>query len=208
MRANRRDRCHRLATPEDKSAHTAGGDTHSLAIDQVRHGGHIDPPALDRVDRAPSGRTTHRGGGGGLHHPAKQASGDGARGQAKTCHQGGPSREPRLVRGRLEGLLEALAKRRVHELRTLPGRDQSGGGGDRRLLVGVPAAQFQAAPTQEVGDDLVDSVFGFVHSIFTLAAARRARSCMTLTAPTVECISAATSLSEYPWRKRSSSTRR
>src|SRR5207245_2006182 len=41
-----------------------------------------------------------------------------------------------------------------------------------------------------------------------LGAARSARSCMTLMAPTVEFISFATSFNEYPCRKRSSRTRR
>ena len=98
----------------------------------------------------------------------------------------------------------------MHPLGTLARPRQSGGGRDRSLLLGVPAAELQPAPAQKVGDDLFDAVFGFaVHSSgLTFAAARRARSCITLIAPTVEFISAATSFNEYPCRKRSSSTRR
>src|SRR5205814_9957443 len=90
------------------------------------------------------------------------------------------------------------------------GPGQSGRGGERSVRLGVPAAELQPAPAQKVGDDLFDAVFGFaVHSSgLTFAAARRARSCITLIAPTVEFISAATSFNEYPCRKRSSSTRR
>jgi hypothetical protein len=61
-------------------------------------------------------------------------------------------------------LLQALAESRVHVLWTLPGGDQPGGGRDRRLLLGVPAAQPQPAAVQEVGNDLVDAVFGLIHS--------------------------------------------
>src|SRR5258708_10961729 len=130
--------------------------------------------------------------------------------RAKAGEERRPSRQPRLLTRRFGGALQALAESRIHALRTLPGRDQAGGGGDRRLLFGVSPAQPQTATPQKVGHYLVDSDFRLVHvvSSLTLAAARRARSCITLTAPTVEFISVATSLSEYPCRKRSSSTRR
>jgi hypothetical protein len=110
----------------------------------------------------------------------------------------------------VELLGQPFAERRVHPLRPLAGAGQAGGRGDRGLVLGIGPSQLQSPPAQQVGDDLVDTVLGLaVHSGGrTFAAARNARSCMTLMAPTVEFISAATSFNEYPCRKRSSSTRR
>src|SRR5690242_13692343 len=99
----------------------------------------------------------------------------------------------------------------MHPLRSLPRPGEPSRGDDGVLFVGVTATQVEPAPAEKVGDDLLHAVFAlsFVHSGTPFfAAARSARSCMTLIAPTVECISAATSFNEYPWRKRSSSTRR
>src|SRR5438093_13752649 len=109
-----------------------------------------------------------------------------------------------------ELLSKTLPESGVHPLRTLPDTGQPCGGRDRCLLLGVPPAQLQTATAKQVGDDPVDSVLRLaVHSSGrNFAAARSARSCMTLIAPTVEFISAATSFNEYPCRKRSSSTRR
>src|SRR6202040_2981778 len=102
---------------------------------------------------------------------------------------------------------ELLPKRRVHALGTLPSGRQPCRGRDSGLFLRVAAAQLEAPPAEEVGNDLVDPVFPLaVHSRRTFAAARNARSCMTLIAPTVDFISEATSFNEYPWRKRSSRT--
>src|SRR2546430_1242282 len=93
--------------------------------------------------------------------------------------------------------------------RAVPDAGRLGRRGDRGLPLADPAAKLEAAASEEVRDDLLDTVLSLaVHSGRTFAAARSARSCITLMAPTVEFISLATSFNEYPCRKRSSRTRR
>src|SRR6185437_9394273 len=141
--------------------------------------------------------------------PQQHAAGSAGR-KAKSGDEGAAARHPGLLRRLLERLGQALAESGMHPLRTLPRAREPGRCRDGGLLLGICPAQPQSPPAKEVGDDLLDAVFRFaVHSSGrTLAAARKARSCMTLIAPTVEFISAATSFKEYPCRKRSSSTRR
>src|ERR1700686_1915949 len=196
--ADGRNRCHRVAASKHESADAAGGDPFALALDEVRHRGHVDPAAVDRVDGTTAcERTTWRR--CGLQRPTHQPACDRGCGQAETGDQRCSACHPWLSRGRFEGLLEALAKSRVHLVQTLPRSRQPGRSRDRGLLLGIAAAQLQPAAAQEVRDDLVEAAFWLVHGYtLTFAAARKARSCMTFTAPTVEFISAATSLSEYP----------
>ena len=211
VRADRRNGLHRVAAPEEKGTHAAGCDAPALALDQVGYRGNVDPPPTPGIDRlasdtrnwtrpVPVGRLQRPG-----HEPARDCAG----GHSQTRDERRSPRHPRAFGGRFQRALQPLAEGRVHALGAMARGDQPRGGGDRGFLLGVSAAQAQTAASQEVGNYLVDSVLGSVHGVcFTLAAARRARSCITLTAPTVEFISLATSLSEYPCRKRSSSTRR
>ena len=145
----------------------------------------------------------------GLQGTTHQSTGRSPRSQAKSGDERGPPGDEPFAWRLLQVMRETLAKRGVHALRTLAGTGEPGRRRDRRLLVGVSPAQLETPASKEVGHDLLDAVLALaVHSPgLTFAAARSARSCMTLIAPTVEFISAATSLSEYPYRKRSSRTR-
>src|SRR5438034_3909133 len=142
--------------------------------------------------------------------PAEDAAARRAGRQAQSRHQRGAARDPARVGRRDQLAGEALGKGRPHAVRALPDAGKPGSRGDRLLLFRVATAELQPPAAQQAFDYLLDPVLGLVvHSgTRTLAAARRARSCMTLIAPTVEFISAATSFNEYPCRKRSSSTRR
>src|SRR6202158_4294010 len=209
-RADRGNGSDTVAAAEQIGTHAAGCDPFALPLDQVGYGRDVDPTSISRIDhRAPNTRGwTERGWVGRLQRSVDQAACDRAGRQPQTRYERLPPRQPRPIGGRFESALEALAEGRVHARGTLPGSGQTCGSGDRSLFFGVPATQPKAAAPQEVGNDLVDAVLGLVHVSFTLAAARSARSCITLTAPTVEFISAATSFNEYPCKKRSSSTRR
>jgi len=112
--------------------------------------------------------------------------------QAQEARAQAPHRPWRHGSGRCDDLLQGEVRLAAKPGTDpyLAGGDQPGGGGDRGLFLCVAAAQLQPPAAQEVGDDLVDAIFRFVHRLTsTLAAARSARSCMTLTAPTVEFIS-------------------
>src|SRR6266480_990635 len=204
MRADRRNCGDLVAATKEIGADSARHHAHPLAFDEVVRGADVDPAAVDWFDRLAG---LDRFGAG---RPAEHDPTCGAGGQAQAGDERATAGDPSVTRRALQRVGETLAKRRVHALRTLAGARESCRGRDRGFLFGVAAAQFQPPPSQEVGDDLFDAVLASaVHSrALTFAAARKARSCITLIAPTVEFISAATSFKEYPCRKRSSSTRR
>src|SRR6202165_2526102 len=188
---------HSIAASEQKRAYAAGGDAFATTLNEIRQCGDVDPLAPDRVDRTSCDPGLPAR--GRFERPTHQPSRNRGGRQAEARDQRRTSRHPGLLRRRFESLFETLAEGRGSPLRTLPCGGQLGRGRDRRLLLGVATAQPQPAAVQEVREHLVGAVFWLVHGDIHLAAApRRARSCMTFTAPTVEFISAATSLSEYP----------
>src|SRR5207253_7265858 len=173
------------------------------ALNEVDHRGDVDPAPIRRSDRIAGVDRLW------LESPACKPAGGCARGQAESGHERGAPREPFFALGLFERPRQPLAKRGMDTLRTLPDAGQPGRRRDRGLLLRVPAAKLEAAASEEVRDDLLDTVLSLaVHSGRTFAAARSARSCITLMAPTVDFISLATSFNEYPCRKRSSKTRR
>ena len=202
MGADRRDSRDLVAATEEVGADSACHHALPLAFDEVVRRADVDPAAVDRFDRLARLDRFRAG------CPAEQDPARSARGQTDAGDQRATTRDPSFTRRVLERLGETLAKRGLHALRTLARARESRRGRDRGFLLGVAAAQLQPPPSQKVGDDLFDAILGpAVHSSgLTFAAARKARSCMTLIAPTVEFISAATSFKEYPCRKRSSST--
>src|SRR6266550_3941352 len=204
MRADRRDRGDLLAATEEIGADSARHHAGPLAFDEVVRGADVDPATVDWFDRL--ARLDRFGAG----CPAEQDPTGRAGGQAQAGDERAATCDPSVIRRVLQRLSQALAKRRMHALRTLARAREPCRGRDRGFLLGVAAAQLQPPPSQKVGDDLFDAVLGSaVHaSGLTFAAARNARSCITLIAPTVEFISAAASFNEYPCRKRSSRTRR